>query len=52
MHHPLVGQGTWMGDVVPAGTQPRPEVTTHILMTGPEFFATVADPGAAGPRDR
>ena len=30
MHYPLLGQGTWMGDVVPAGTQPKPEVTTHI----------------------
>jgi predicted permease len=43
-HHPLLGQGTWMSDVVPVGTQPRPDVTTHILMTGPEFFTTIQIP--------
>src|SRR5213596_3928701 len=32
-HSPLLGEGSWQGDVVPAGKQPIPGVTTHILMT-------------------
>src|SRR5258708_4648303 len=47
-HHPLLGQGTWMSDVVPLGTQPRPDVTTHILMTGSEFFSTIQIPVLRG----
>jgi macrolide transport system ATP-binding/permease protein len=47
-HHPLLGQGSWIGDVVPVGTQPKPEVTTHILMTGPEFFKTLQIPVLRG----
>jgi predicted permease len=41
-HHPLLGQGSWMGDVTPVGQQPK--ATTHILMTGPEFFSTMQIP--------
>src|ERR1041384_1452399 len=34
-HSPMIGQGTWMGGVLPVGKQPRKTgVTTHILMTG------------------
>jgi macrolide transport system ATP-binding/permease protein len=47
-HSPLLGHGTWMSDVVPVGTQPRPDVTTHILMTGPEFFSTIQIPVLRG----
>jgi macrolide transport system ATP-binding/permease protein len=48
MHNPLLGQGSWMGDVVPVGTQPKPEVTTHILMTGTGFFTTMQIPVLRG----
>jgi predicted permease len=47
-HSPLLGHGTWMSDVVPVGTQPKPDVTTHILMTGPEFFSTIQIPVLRG----
>jgi predicted permease len=43
-HHPLIGQGTWVGDVAPAGEQPKPDVTTHILQTGSDFFTTMQMP--------
>jgi predicted permease len=41
-HHPLIGQGTYMGDVAPVGKQPK--ATTHILMTGADFFKTMQIP--------
>src|SRR5258708_9867518 len=47
-HSPLLGHGTWMSDVVPVGTQQKPDVTTHILMTGPEFFSTIQIPVLLG----
>lgn len=53
---PLVGEGTWMGAVVPLG-KPAPErppsghgdfgagpLVTHILTVGPEFFTTMQIP--------
>jgi predicted permease len=39
-HHPLIGSGTWSSDAAPAGREPKPEVDTHILLTGPDFFTT------------
>ena len=47
-HYPLLGEGSWQGDVVPAGKQPKPGVTTHILMTGTEFFTTMQIPVLLG----
>jgi macrolide transport system ATP-binding/permease protein len=41
-HHPLLGQGTWMGPVLPAGKEEK--TTIHILMTGPGFFPTMQIP--------
>jgi predicted permease len=43
-HHPMIGQGTWSGDVAPAGKQPKPGFSTHFLMTGPDFFSTMQIP--------
>jgi macrolide transport system ATP-binding/permease protein len=43
---PLLGQGSWMGGVVPVGKQ-RKE-TTHILMTGAGFFTTMQIPVLRG----
>jgi predicted permease len=44
-HQPLLGRGTWMGDALPVGRQPlKTDVTTHILMTGPDFFSTLQIP--------
>ncbi len=45
-HSPLLGQGSWMGDVTPVGQQPK--ATTHILMTGTEFFSTMQIPVLQG----
>jgi macrolide transport system ATP-binding/permease protein len=45
---PLLGQGSWMGDVLPVGKQPVPGVTTHILTTGPGFFTTMQIPVLLG----
>ena len=45
-HYPLLGAGTWMGGVVPAGKEQKG--TTHILMTGPEFFTTMQIPVLRG----
>lgn len=47
-HYPLLGAGTWMGDVVPSGKLPIPGVTTHILMIGTEFFTTMQIPVLLG----
>src|SRR5439155_12457522 len=47
-HSPLLGEGSWQGDVVPVGMQPKPGVTTHILMTGTEFFTTMQIPVLLG----
>src|SRR5579871_1361462 len=48
IHYPMVGRGTWMGSVFPAGEQPNPERTTHILMTGTGFFNTFQIPVILG----
>ncbi len=45
-HSPLLGQGSWMTDVAPVSKQPK--ATTHILMTGPEFFSTMQIPVLLG----
>jgi macrolide transport system ATP-binding/permease protein len=45
-HHPLLGQGTFMGTVVPVGKEEK--ATTHILMTGADFFKTMQIPVLAG----
>jgi macrolide transport system ATP-binding/permease protein len=45
-HHPLIGQGTYMGDVAPVGQEPK--ATTHILMTGTDFFKTMQIPVLLG----
>jgi predicted permease len=45
-HSPLLGEGTWAGYVVPVG-QPR-KVSTHILMTAPDFFKTMQIPVVLG----
>ena len=37
-HHPLVGSVTWSSRAEPVGREPRPDVDTHILLTGPDFF--------------
>jgi predicted permease len=47
-HSPLLGQGSWYGDVVPVGTQPKPGVDTHILMIGNDFFAAMQIPVLLG----
>jgi len=39
---PLLGSGTWMGGVVPTGQERKS--STHILMTGTEFFTTMQIP--------
>lgn len=39
-HHPLIGSGTSMSDVTPAGQLPQKGDTTHVLVTGPNFFST------------
>jgi macrolide transport system ATP-binding/permease protein len=45
-HSPLLGQGSWMGAVVPLGQKQR--ATTHILMTGTQFFSTMQIPVLLG----
>jgi predicted permease len=40
----MMGQGTWGGDAAPVGKQPKPGFSTHILTTGPDFFATMQIP--------
>jgi macrolide transport system ATP-binding/permease protein len=45
-HSPLLGEGSWMSDVVPVGKEPK--ATTHVLMTGPEFFSTMQIPVLLG----
>ena len=47
-HHQMIGQGTWSGDAVPAGKQPKPGFYTDILMTGPDFFSTMQIPVVLG----
>jgi predicted permease len=48
-HWPLLGHGSWMGSVLPVGRQPlKAGVTTHILMTGSDFFATMQIPIVMG----
>lgn len=47
-HSPLLGQGSWYGDVVPVGTKPKAGVDTHILMVGNNFFATMQIPVLLG----
>ena len=44
----MIGQGTWMGPVVPAGDAPETDVTTNILMTGTDFFKTMQIPMLLG----
>ncbi|MGH9204103.1 MAG: FtsX-like permease family protein, partial [Vicinamibacterales bacterium] len=46
-HHQMIGQGTSAGSVLPAGTQPK-GVSTHILMTGRDFFTTMQIPVLLG----
>jgi predicted permease len=45
-HHPLIGQGTYMGSVVPVGKEQKAttHILTHILMTGTDFFKTMQIP--------
>jgi predicted permease len=43
---PLLGEGTWAGGVVPVGQQRK--VSTHILMTTPDFFKTMQIPVLLG----
>ena len=43
---PLLGEGTSYGEVVPAGKERKG--STHILMTAPDFFATMQIPVIAG----
>lgn len=45
-HSPLLGAGTWSGWVVPVGQQRK--VSTHILMTAPDFFKTMQIPVVLG----
>jgi len=45
-HSPLLGEGTWAGGVVPVGQQRK--VSTHILMTAPDFFRTMQIPVVLG----
>jgi len=45
-HHPLVGHGTWGSPVLPVGQKEKG--TIHILMTGPDFFATLQIPIVLG----
>jgi len=45
-HSPLLGAGTWSGWVVPVGQQRK--VSTHILMTAPDFFKTMEIPVVLG----
>jgi macrolide transport system ATP-binding/permease protein len=45
-HSPLLGQGSWMGAVVPLGQKQK--ATTHILMTGTQFFSTMQIPVLLG----
>jgi predicted permease len=45
-HSPLLGEGTWSGYVVPVGQQHK--VSTHILMTTPDFFETMQIPMLLG----
>jgi predicted permease len=45
-HSPLLGEGTWAGGVVPVGQQRK--VSTHILMTTPDFFKTMQIPVVLG----
>jgi len=43
---PLMGEGSWMGNTAPIGKEPKG--TTRILMTGPDFFATMQIPVLLG----
>ena len=47
-HHQMIGQGTWSGDAAPVGQQPKSGFSTHILMTGPDFFSTMQIPVLLG----
>jgi predicted permease len=47
-HHQMIGQGTESGDAAPVGKQPKPGFSTHILMTGPDFFSTMQIPVLVG----
>ena len=47
-HYPMIGHGTWMGPVFPAGEQPNEDRTAHILMVGSEFFTTMQIPVLLG----
>ncbi len=47
-HNPMIGQGTWMGPVVPVGGHPDLEGVTHILMVGSDFFTTMRIPVLLG----
>jgi len=46
-HYPMIGHGTWMSDVAPAGKEPT-GTTIHILMTGPGFFTAMQIPLLTG----
>src|SRR5215813_616236 len=47
-HHQMIGQGTESGDAAPVGKQPKPGFSTHILITGPDFFSTMQIPVLLG----
>jgi predicted permease len=47
-HSPLVGEGTSAGPLLPAGAQPQPGKSPHILMTGADFFSTMQIPVLRG----
>jgi len=47
-HYPMIGHGTWGNPVAPIGKEPVPNITDHILMTGPGFFTAMQIPILAG----
>jgi macrolide transport system ATP-binding/permease protein len=46
--HPLLGEGSWYTPAMPVGKQAAPGEPTHILMTSPNFLATMQIPLLAG----
>jgi predicted permease len=47
-HTPLLGSGTRAGPILPVGEEPKPPNRVHILMTAPDFFATMQIPVVLG----
>ena len=49
-NHPMLGEGTWSSPALPVGTEPKPGVKPHVLLTGPDFFHALQIPVRLGRR--